>query len=81
MFKPVLQSEGRGMTRRLANADDRPRVHIWPHSLVDRFHFSFGPTGCRSRQAFASIGETIEAASMHAGGFKDGAVIIVEPRP
>lgn len=62
----------------MTRADARPRIHIWPHSLVERFHFSFGPTGCRSRQAFASVGEAVEAAKMHAGGFGHGAVIIVE---
>jgi hypothetical protein len=65
----------------LGHADNRPRIHVWPHSLVADFRFSFGPLGCRSRQGFKSVAAAVEAAEMHNGGFSKGAVIIIEPHP
>lgn len=65
----------------LGHADNRPRIHIWPHSLVADFRFSFGPLGNRSQQHFKSIGEAVTGAEMHNGGFRAGAVVIIEPHP
>lgn len=65
----------------LGHADNRPRIHIWPHSLVADFRFSFGPLGNRSQQHFKTEGQAIDAAKMHNGGFAKGAVVIIEPAP
>lgn len=63
----------------LGRADDRPRIHVWQHHLAADFRFSFGPLGNRSQQHFKSIGDAVGGAEMHNGGFRKGAVIIVEP--
>lgn len=65
----------------LGRADDRPRIHIWKHSLIDDYRFSFGPLGNRSQQHFKSEGQAVDAAKMHNGGFGRGAVVIIEPAP
>lgn len=69
------------MTRHLARADGRPRVHIWPHSAhyaEGACAWSFGPTG---RQTEAdSPGHALNAA-MAALDRRGELVVIVEPVP
>lgn len=61
------------------HADDRPRIHIWTHSLAGTARWSIGPLGNRSRAHHPTVGTAIDEALTEAGVGKGGAVIFVEP--
>lgn len=58
------------------HCDDRPRIHLWQHSLTGHVRWSLGPMTFRSRETFATAGGALDAALDHIGG--RAAVIVFE---
>lgn len=68
--------------RPLAGADSRPRIHLWPQP-DGSYRWSEGPTGRLERAQTGSAGLALHdaLAAMPDDSLRDGAVIILEPRP
>lgn len=60
----------------LGGADDRPRIHLWPHA--DGVAWSHGPTGLR--HARGDHGAALNSA-LAVTPARGGVVVIIEPHP